>query len=461
MEESSKEVSESVASAAASICEDVARKDEESAQRKAAVSPTVEREIDYSACRPCGEPEVISVFRAIMGIADGHAKNQALSMSELETFLQPTSFRNFSKWILADYFSDRGLRTTKFVQYAQGDGLLQANELRAPVEEYLMTLMVDGGREGGLVLIGSEADRMIKEAERYLKIAEEKRAERRRLKEQEQRYQKTGKRKTKVKDVEVMAAVVMFVSDMPPRNYEVSGSELLTNLQGSPYEMFGKWVTSGNKLRKYGEKGGGTIKIGGLKRAVAEYLGKEMTAIGERQVNCAHQWRNEREHARAQKKAVAEMERARRYEIDDIDEIDEEIGGKMHRRPGSAVTRMRKTMEVDALRSEGLGDGPWEEVGQEDDQDSKNGESTSERALYDALASTPSRAGASLLGEATLPLMCPIGLNTVRVLCFTATSSLSELIFPCVGAKAAHGIEAIQAFVEVRREKYGEANTRN
>jgi len=44
----------------------------------------------------------------------------------------------------------------------------------------------------------------------------------------------------------------------------------------------------------------------------------------------------------------------------------------------------------------------------------------------------------------------------MRCLCFSATSTLSELIFPTVGAKAAHGVEALQAFVAVRRDRLGE-----
>ena len=48
----------------------------------------------------------------------------------------------------------------------------------------------------------------------------------------------------------------MWLSDTPPRNGQVSGSEMLTNLKGSPYEKFSMWVCQRDKMRKYGQPGG-------------------------------------------------------------------------------------------------------------------------------------------------------------------------------------------------------------
>ena len=64
---------------------------------------------------------------------------------------------------------------------------------------------------------------------------------------------KSGRLKTKVRDVEAMAKVCMWLSDTPPRNGQVSGSEMLTNLKGSPYEKFSMWVCQRDKMRKYGQ----------------------------------------------------------------------------------------------------------------------------------------------------------------------------------------------------------------
>ena len=81
--------------------------------------------------------------------------------------------------------------------------------------------------------------------------------------------------------------VLMHLSDTPPRNHQVSGSEMLTNLKGGPYEQFSKWVTASGRMRKspptcrppaglkiathgrYGKDGGGAITLAGIKRAAS------------------------------------------------------------------------------------------------------------------------------------------------------------------------------------------------
>ena len=250
-----------------------------------------------------------------------------------------------------------------------------------------------------------------------------------------------------------MAKVCMWLSDTPPRNGQVSGSEMLTNLKGSPYEKFSMWVCQRDKMRKYGQPGGGALDLKGCTRAVAEYLGKEMTAIGERQVQCAHQFHSERAHKRAQRDA----ERARRQATPEHDDF--EYGLSPSRSPQKALTPTPERPELPAPSAEYTAEHVEAAIQIQSVYRSHASRDQQQAAHNAALAghgSSPPRAGASLSGTARLPLVLPQGLVALRCLCFSATSTLSELILPTVGAKAAHGIEALQAFVAVRRERLGE-----
>jgi len=389
----------------------------------ASVGPEAAVPVNSMPTRPCGEKEVTAVARAIMGIADSHARDRKLSAGEVSTYLSGTAFQEFAKWILATRTNDKGVRTTKFVQFARGDGSLEADELAAPVRDFFGDHLVDGGMEGGAVQCGGMVAQMIDAAEAWIIEAERRRAEARKRREEADRY-RSGQRKTKVRDVKIMAEALMWIADTPPRNGEVSGSELLTNLRGTPYEIFSKWITSSGKMRKYDKDGGGSIGIEEIQRAVAEYLGKEMTAIGEGQVVAAHQWFAAREHRRAERRVLRDADHDEREGL-------ARVAADLSPNRAVAAVKIQSVFR------------------------SHNSRMHQMETLHDEILGEPQRPSSALSGRVTLARLWPESLPGVRCLCFAATSTLAELLFPAVGPKSSHGIEAIQAFLAARVRKFG------